>query len=333
MREERDPWSSIESPGEDHALNVRRANPEHPLDYWFARDVRGRYVFCLDSDAGATNALPSTLPKLASIELDALRLGDTRCRLVLTLLESEHSDIFRALCTDLMVATAALARHESLAGLKVTLQRLLRWQGLLKRARDDLLSRSKVIGLVGELLALRDLLLPRLSVFDAVQSWRGPYGDEQDFLVAGTIVEVKTQLSTSDRHLTISSEDQLDTTSGRILICHQNLDAPAAEEGGALSLNELVSSLAERMDDADQGAADLFQSALLEAGYRAREEYGRPYWLLNGRSFYEVREGFPRVVPQMLGAGIHGVRYKIALQACEEYEIDEESALNWAWNE
>ena len=322
-----DPWRAIEPPKEDNALNVRRADAEHPLDYWFARDVRGRYVFCFD--AGADVPGSKSLPRLSGIEVVALHSSDTGCRLVLTLLDSEQFDIFRALCSDLMRATDQLTGNESAAGLAVTLNRLLRWQGLLERARNDLLSQSRIIGLVGELLVLRDVLLPRLDSFDAVQSWRGPYGDEQDFLLAGRIVEVKTQLSTSDRYLPISSEEQLDTASGPILVCHQTLDVPADEEGGAVSLNGLVSSLAEPMAADDHAAADLLQSALLEAGYRRREEYGRPYWLLNGRSFYEVREGFPRILPHMLGVGVDRVRYRIALQACGNFEIDEEAALEW----
>ena len=169
-----------------------------------------------------------------------------------------------------------------------------------------------------------------MDAFDAVQSWRGPYGDEQDFLLAGRMIEVKTQLSTSDKYLPISSEEQLDTASGQILLCHQTLDVPAEEEGGAMSLNGLVSSLVDPMVISDLAAADLLRAALLEAGYRKREEYRRPYWLLNGRSFYVVGEGFPRIIPGMIGSGIDKVRYRVAVQACGEFEIGEEAAMEWA---
>ena len=331
MTGKHDPWQAIEAPKEDHSLNVRRGDTEHPLDYWFARDILGRYVFCFDADADVPNL--STLPRLAGIEIVALRMSDTGCRLALTLLDSEQFDIFRALCTDLMRATEQLTRNESAIGLKITLNRLMRWQSLLEKAHNDMLSRSETIGLVGELLVLRDLLLPRLGALDAVQSWRGPFGDEQDFLLVQKMVEVKTQLSTSDRYLAIGSEEQLDTTSGPIIVCHQTLDVPASEDSGASSLNDLVFSVSELMEVAGHAASDLFQSALLEAGYRRREEYGRPYWLLNVRSFYEVREGFPRIVPSMIGFGIDRVRYRIALQACQDFKIDEEKAMEWVLNE
>ena len=323
-----DPWRDIEVPRDENLLNVRRADVEHPLDYWFGRDLQGRYVLCFDSDAKVPGA--SSVPKPSGIEVNRLAFGEAGCRLVLTLLESEQFDIFRALCFDLMRSTAELSENERGAGLSITLNRLRRWQSLLEKARDDLLTTSQIIGLVGELLVLRDLLLPRMNTFDAVLSWRGPYGDEQDFLLAGSMIEVKTQLSTSDRYLPVSSEEQLDTKSGRILICHQTLDVPADAAGGAVSLNELVSSLADRMATSDQAAATLFQTALLEAGYRRRDEYGRPCWLLNGRALYEVGDGFPRITPGMISSGIDRVRYRIAVQACAKFETEAEAAMEWA---
>ncbi|MCY4237708.1 MAG: PD-(D/E)XK motif protein [Rhodospirillaceae bacterium] len=325
-----DPWRDIKVPREENSLNVRRADVEHSLDYWFGRDIRGRYILCFDSDAGAPAA--TLVPKPAGIEVNTLTLGERSCRLVLTLLESKQFDIFRALCFDLMRSTAELSGNDSSAALSITLNRLGHWQSLLQKARDDLLTTSRIIGLVGELLVLRDILLPRMNIFDAVQSWRGAYGDEQDFLLAGRIIEVKTQLSTSDRYLPVSSEEQLDTEAGPVLICYQTLDVPADEAGGAVSLNGLVSSLSGPMADNDHAAADLFQTALLEAGYRWRDEYDRPCWLLNGRSFYEVGDGFPRITPGMISGGIDRVRYRIAVQACTEFEIGEEAAMRRALN-
>ncbi len=332
MTDTADPWCDIAVPSEVNSLNVRRADVEHSLDYWFGRDLQGRYVLCFDSDADVPSA--SSVPKPAGIEVSTLGLGQRGgSRLVLTLLESEQVDIFRALCSDLMRSTTGLSGSESGAGLSITLNRLRRWQSLLERARNDLLPRTKVIGLVGELLFLRDLLVPRMGNFDAVQSWRGPYGDEQDFLMVGRMIEIKTQLSTSDRYLPVSSAEQLDTSSGPILVCHQTLDVPADEAVGAVSLNGLVNSLTSAMDAMEPAAADLFQTSLLEAGYRWRDEYERPSWLLNSRSFYEVRDGFPRITTHMIASGIDRVRYRVSVPACAAFEIGERTAMEWALDE
>jgi hypothetical protein len=46
-----------------------------------------------------------------------------------------------------------------------------------------------------------------------ISAWRGPFGDEQDFVHGEWIIEIKTQLNTADERMQISSEAQLDTSS------------------------------------------------------------------------------------------------------------------------
>jgi hypothetical protein len=46
-----------------------------------------------------------------------------------------------------------------------------------------------------------------------ISAWRGPFGDEQDFVHGEWIIEIKTQLNTADQRMQISSEAQLDTSS------------------------------------------------------------------------------------------------------------------------
>lgn len=326
-----DPWHDIGIPREANTLITRLADDQHTFDYWFARDLYGRYVFCFDTNANVP--AKSSIPKLAGIEAHTVAFGVSDCRLVLTLVDTEQFDIFRPLCFDLMRATTNLSKSENGKGLTITLNRLQRWQSLLERVRNKLLTDSKIIGLVGELLVLRDLFMSRMDGFNAVKSWRGPYGDEQDFLLSNRIIEVKTQLSTSDRNLLINSEEQLDTSSGPILICHQTLDVTGDENNGAKSLNGLVTSLDEDLAASDFSAADLFATALLETGYRQHEEYEKPFWLLNSRTYYEVREGFPRVIPDMLSVGINRVRYRISVGACKDFEICKEEAMDWVFRD
>lgn len=319
-----DPWTSIQVPGDKTALNILRADAKHPLDYWLARDFQNQYLFYLEARVSKPG-LPQ-LPKIAGIEVAATWVGQDSCRLILTLGDYEQFELFRALCTDLMNATRSLKSSEDQTGLQITLARLRRWQELLKKSRDILLSDSKIMGLIGELTVLRDIMVPRLSVFDAAQSWRGPYGDEQDFLVAGWIMEVKTQLSTSDKYVAISSENQLDTVSGSILLCHQTFDVPAEDTQGGQSLNGLVQDLFQQFAS-DPGAVDLFRSALLEAGYELRPDYDRPLWIMNHRTFFAVSDGFPRIIGAGLGPGIDRVQYRLSLDACSRFEISEASAI------
>lgn len=322
-------WEEIARPKAGDHFNVRRADPRHPLDFWFGRDLNGQYVFYLNfKDNSPLTVRPI---RLLGITTSMVDLGKSQHRLLLILNDPELLDIFRVLCVDLMRATSDLDRADA-RGLTAVIDRLQRWQNLVQKARKEILSQSQIIGLIGELIFLRDMILPNLSVNDGVHCWRGPYGDEQDFLFSDRIIEVKTQLSTSDEYLNISSEMQLDTNSGPIMVCHQTVSVPAEEDAGAVSLNGLISELEDVISSADITALDTFQIGLVEAGYLRRGEYDRPLWLLNKRVFFEIRDGFPRIVRSDLVSGVERVRYRISLQACQDFILTKDEAMKWAFD-
>jgi len=68
--------------------------------------------------------------------------------------------------------------------------------GAVEARRDQILTRQQIIGLIGELLFLRDIIMQAIGNRGDF-CWRGPFGDEQDFVYGEWIFEVKTQLSTA----------------------------------------------------------------------------------------------------------------------------------------
>ncbi len=318
-----DGWTEI-SPSPDAAEpNVRRADPHHPLNFWRGRDAQGRYVFQLDAE-GALGSV-SNWPEPAGITVEPTDLGSGRYQLRLGLLDSTNRQLFRALCATLMEATAHLTPGTAHSALSIVVAQLFKWQSMLARRKADLLSEERVIGLFGELLFLRDLLLARMPAHHAIIAWRGPYGDEQDFIVQGAIFEIKTSLATADARISISSENQLDTSSCPIVLCRQNLSPGMGES--ARSLNGLVEEVVTVFPDDDPAAGDLFQRGLLEAGYEPRPEYDGPQWILTGRRGFEVGEDFPRITKSDLRAGVERVQYCVAIDACLPFAIDVEHRM------
>jgi hypothetical protein len=323
-------WKNIEPSAEKGGVNARRADTGHPLDFWLGRDFLGQYVFYLDFDQLASGVVST--PSLSGVEIRVVSVNKSSSRLVLILNDKDSLDLFTALCADLMAATSGLEIRDNSA-LTIVLGRLQRWQELVKRARDTVLSQSNIIGLIGELLLLRDFVMASLSTHDAILTWRGPYGDEQDFLLEGGIIETKTQLSTSDQYLNISSENQLDTGSGPILLCHQTVYVPSSEESGGFSLNSIVDELKNSILESDMSILPVFDAGLVEYGYVMREEYDRAIWLLNTRRFFEVRDGFPRLRAGELAPGVDRVRYRISLASCASFEVNDSDARVWAFDE
>jgi hypothetical protein len=324
-----DPWESIaksEHPGLD---NVRAADPGHPLIFRRGKDYQGRYLFFLEGSDFDINV--SDLPILSGIDID---LNDgVPARIVLTLLEQDQNEIFLSLCINLVEATRHLSKGHSKEGARIVVDRLKRWQRLLNKRSASALSKSEVMGLVGELLFLQDVLLKEMPISDAVNAWTGPLGNEQDFALRRCALEVKTQLISSDKELRISSEHQLDGRPVPILIWHLLLGADSSAKSNRLTLNNLVATLRGIAFHGSTRAVDMLNTALMEVGYWPRSEYDDYSWQVVGSKFFEVREGFPSITPADLTSGIHGVSYFIDMEACLGFAISDEEAKEKLFSE
>ncbi|NEK20608.1 PD-(D/E)XK motif protein [Rhizobium leguminosarum] len=324
-----DEWKEIAAAAGPSSDNVRRADAGHPLEFFRGRDFAGRYLLSLAAD-GTPEGLPDP-PRLNGIEVRVEKPTDGRVRLLLTLLDRSQFDLFRDLTDHLLKATADLAKGDNLAGMKLVLKRLRSWHDLLRRRRDDLLTNSEAIGLAGELLFFRDQVLARRTPTQAALSWRGAHRDEQDFALGHWQIEIKTQLSTSDQRLHISSEAQLDAGSARLLICHQTLAPAPVTAPGSFTLNSLVREIATQLQDAGDVAISAFDTALEALGYVDRAEYDEICWVATHRRAFEVTEQFPRIIPVMLPPGVQSVRYDIALRDCEPFAVDFDGAMEQAF--
>lgn len=318
-------WDEIAPAAEPGARNVRLADSDHPLDFRIGRDFRSRYVFQLDGDGSAGAGM--SIPKLAGMECELEPLPGDRLRLTLTLGNGADFSNFRLMCTGLMLATEGFSPAHSEAGMIAAIEELHRWQEMLRRRRDSLLSRNEIIGLIGELHFLRDVLCPRFGILASLRFWNGPEGHEQDFVVGGAIFEVKTQVVTADRRIRISSEDQLDPVQGRIFICNQGVAPLPVSDPAARTLSALVAEVRSMAAALDVRATDLLDIALLEARYEDREEYDEEAWILVDRNLYAVTGEFPRIERADLRSGVEMVEYSIRIADCRQYAVDLDQTL------
>lgn len=319
-----DRWEEIAPSSDPQTIRMRRADPEHPLELFRGRDHQGNYLFLVRSEGGEWHG--TEVPQLAMLEVSLERLDGEALTLTIRLKDRSQRDLFGALCADLMESTSVVGPGDERAGVAIVLERLSRWRELLRALREDLLSEARVVGLIGELLVLRDVFLPRCQPGDAVAAWRGPLGDEQDFIWGCALIEVKTQVASADSRVQIASERQLDTKSGWIWLCHQRLGVDAATEPEATTLNSLVHEISHVLSAADERAKHRFFQLLVEAGYERRAEYDQRRFVLARRVFFEVRDGFPSIVGGSVPEGVEEVRYALRLDSCEPFRVLEGEA-------
>ncbi|WP_077045960.1 PD-(D/E)XK motif protein [Pseudomonas sp. KK4] len=318
-------WKTIVPPLEPGFYNIRLADSSHPLDFRIGRDFHGCFIFQLDVHCAEPRVIE--LPKMSAVTCEVHSVAAGRVRLVLSLSDAADFRNFALMCKSLMLATDQISPTQSGKGLLLAIKEIHRWQEMLRHTAERLLSKSERIGLVGELLFLRDILSERIGWSVAIKCWNGPSGHEQDFVIAGTILEVKTQVVTADRRIRISSEDQLDPVQGLILLCNQGIAPLPSAAPSARTLNTLILEIRDAIAEACPIALELFEIGLLDAGYQERPEYDEESWILVDRIFYEVTGEFPRIERMDLRPGVEMVNYSIRVSDCTPFIINHDDVF------
>lgn len=179
------------------------------------------------------------------------------------------------------------------------------------------MDRSRVVGLVAELVVLNRLLDISPSAW---RCWRGPAGDRHDFRARDISLEVKASLGAGAREVTINGIDQLEPPAGGSLhLAHLVLEAV---EGGLLTVASLGDRALLRADDpaglrallTAVGCTDVHNAAWNRFAFRAEAE-----------RLYRVGPGLPRIAPSsfvggMIPAGIVDATYRIDLGHASDAE-------------
>ena len=317
-----DPWSSIHPPEDPENFIARRADPDHPWNFFWGRDLRKRYLFIMEFSSDGRPV--RDLPRLQGLDIaEQAMAGEERHQLVVALRDAANRDIFFRLCTDLLDATRSSQDERSAVGTAV--MRLWRWQQLLRRARLDKLSIDEQKGLIGELVFLRDYLLPQFQPSSAVAFWQGPLrGDGQkDFSIGPFAVEVKSRSGTARSRVKISSEEQLDA--GRydaLFLAVFDVGRAGPDQHGRFNLHDLVGTIRRHIAEHAPNAEELLEEKLAAAGYSEDDDYAEDLFVLLGNSFYEVLDGFPRIVRTDVPEYVTDVTYSIDLVACTPFAIE-----------
>ena len=324
-----DPWKEIAAPSFPDLVNARRVDSEMKWDFFWARGPDRSIFLTL---VHASEASPRrALPRLRGIEISVSPPNDDGKRvLAFKLLDSAQRDIFHSLCRDIVLATRQ-AESESEA-VATSLSRTWRWHYLLRGGGGTLLSPQEQKGLMGEMLALERLFLPRVEPLEAVTAWRGPLGAAKDFQIGCVAIEVKSH-STEARDLMITNEDQLDeSTVASLFLYTVELNEASRNSSGGINVIDLVDRIVRNLISLDPRASEMFESRVEAAGLRMEDDYTESVWLTRGDTLYSVREGFPRIRRNELRKGVSQVAYVLAIADCEPYTVSSvelDRALNF----
>lgn len=259
----------------------------------------------------------------ASVGLEHLMMESVAGRrdIVLRLSDSTANELFEALARDLLHVVAPARSDEE--GVRLWMGRVAQWRRIFANGRFGL-SPNRQRGLYAELWMIREHMIPAIGPAAALAGWEGPRGG-RDLQFPGASIEVKSSAATEPQAVRINSERQLDTIGcPRLYLAHVSL---AVEAGKGETLPQMVDRL--RALVAGSAGAVLFDDGLLGVGYLAAHEsrYQRAGYAIRRESFFEVKDGFPRILEADLPPGVGNVRYDLVLDVCEPFRVDSNAVV------
>lgn len=191
---------------------------------------------------------------------------------------------------------------------------------LLLGAEEAEVSDSEIVGLIGELVVLRELSARSGS---AISAWTGPFDQRHDFRRSVHAIEVKTSSRADSTSILVSSVEQLaEPAGGTLLLVHLNIERAGS---GPLSVSALCSEIVSLGVPRDE-----LQKALSALGCQDpnAQQWNRLRFTLERISGYRVGMGFPRVTSSqfpghVLPEGIGAISYELDLRAASRFRVQD----------
>jgi|GEM_PF-5924263 hypothetical protein len=236
----------------------------------------------------------------------------------------ENCDIFFHLSQDLMNAARL---SESINGLiNLVHKRLLRWKSLFTGDRVRLPGLNEIIGLIGELLFLKEWVLNTYDYQKSLEIWQGPLQKSQDFVFNKGSVEVKSMVKGKHETVHISSLEQLysEEESSLVLCIYELIASDSHDSDQTVNLYDLVEDLIKSVELEDIYLAESWRQHLARAGYVPTEALKHPVFQIGRNRSYEVSDTFP-CIKEPLPEAVERVRYELRVSLLDSHIICWES--------
>lgn len=312
MKNEANPWDGMKP-----SQKIRVDEIKREFECYWVTDPAGKYGYLVESKEDFE------LPK-NQIKLQGITVTIQDSMLILILEENQNWQIFKHLCEDL--SGASVDKESAINFIKTAQIRLKRWQDLLKFARNKSMSVELQMGLFSELSFIKDVLVQKLGIKQALNSWVGPDKDKQDFLLDNFIFEIKSHRTSKSPTASISSAGQLHSEKEPIYLISYALTTNAADGPSIIDLVKEIEVLIDKNDNGS-GLIESFHLQLDNYGYNPEFTIERPAlkFLIDSMTCYYVDDDFPKLTK--IPMEINHLQYGIDLTKCSNFKFDIEEVF------
>lgn len=283
-----------------------RIKEHDSLHLYLGKDESGRYALEYQGHYTPAKLLGSEVISVAQTK------NNTLYSLCFSLENADLLEYFCTFCEDLINSTLEIADDN--IGYKTLSQRFLSWKKLF-RPNQARLNENEIMGLIGELLYLKEQLFPKQGIDKALESWTGPEYTHKDFSIDEEWHEIKT-ISVGKGTIRISSLEQLDSDIAGTLSVYE-LEKMSSTYNG-LKLNAIVSDIIGMLSTIQR---EVFMEKLSQYGYDFSPEYNNYVYTVANFSRYIVDREFPRLKHELIPMSIARVQYDILLAEISSFLI------------
>lgn len=314
MSQKTNPWDGMETPVPP-AYSTRTVDGSSSHHFMWIKDSHGNIGLALSFDESVEGRF--VVPNLQNIEI---AVQSDKKTLIFLLKDESSLRQFRIFCEDCVDSVKKLSTTDSAYVLKSLASVIDKWVELFGSNKEKTLPKSSEIGLIGELLVMRNILMAVISPNDSVLSWHGPKRHEQDFSFNSRLIEVKCQLASKDKVFTISSLDQLDDISGQIYISHVGISSALPDSSDSFSLPSLVDEIVISLAS-DNYTIDTFLGYLELAGYQHNGDATFDHYVESFMNVFKVTESFPKITKNDVHKAIEKCSYRVNAAMLGEWQI------------
>lgn len=317
-------WRSLRDSADASGLRFIPITTIGPCALRAGLSFPGRNEALLVSFSSATIPTAEKLPEGQGFTVSRVGPDDDGATwLALTRNAHGSAELFTAMVADVALAMEADLGADERKLLRIFLGRIRAWQEFMRKGAQALSAEAE-IGLVGELITLREIIDAGVPVVFALDAWVGPLDGVRDFELGTGSMEVKATLATTGFPAKIGSLDQLDDSVRQPLFL---AGARLRQTGTGRSLPDLVAEMRDVVAG-DAEAVRLLSERLIAAGYfdAHADRYVRRF-ALAGIRIIEVKDGFPRLTSGSVPQGVTKATYEIDLDHAEGASIQVADAL------
>ncbi len=279
------------------------------LSIYIGRDDEARYSFDFK---GKYKPI-----KIASSEVIVVEQYKDRdlCTLRFSLVNSELLEYFCTFCQDLLDSVRVTSDDE--AAYHTLRSRYYSWR-MLFRPDNSRMTESEIMGLIGELLFLKDFMIPKRGVEVALDSWMGPERTHKDFSYKNEWFEIKS-INSGKETVHISSIEQLDSNyDGHLVVYELEKMSPSFD---GIKLNQLVNTTIKLLPNVSQ--RDTFMDKLQLYGFDFSNENDNLVFSLKSIRTYKVdANAFPKIKRVVLPYAITRVQYELLLSELNTFKLN-----------